>query len=90
MERGGNFGFIDMESIESIGEDVAVERLFGVDETFSTYLRVRNFLLDSSAISLASNSRLFIGHVRYAPVSSRRAEWKIGSIIFLMALLAEL
>ena len=27
MERGGNFGFIDMESIESIGEDVAVGRV---------------------------------------------------------------
>ena len=61
-----------------------------MDETFSAHLRVRNFLLDSSAISLASNSRLFIGHVRYAPVASRRAEWKIGSIIFLMELLAEL
>ena len=54
------------------------------------YLRVRNFLLDSSAISLASNSRLFIGHVQYAPVASLRAEWEIGSIIFLMELLAEL
>ena len=27
MERGGNFGFIDVESIESIGEDVAVGRV---------------------------------------------------------------
>ena len=61
-----------------------------MDETFSAYLRVRNFLLDSSAISLASNSRLFIGHVQYAPVASLRAEWEIGSIIFLMELLAEL
>ena len=61
-----------------------------MDETFSAYLRVRNFLLDSSAISLASNSRLFIGNVRYAPVASLRAEWEIGSIIFLMELLAEL
>ena len=59
-----------------------------MDETSSAYLRVRNFLLDSSAIS--SNSRLFIGHVRYAPVANRRAEWKIGFIIFLMELLAEL
>ena len=61
-----------------------------MDETFSAYLRVRNFLLDSSAISLAPNSRLIIGHVRYAPVASLRAEWKIVSIIFLMELLAEL
>ena len=53
-----------------------------MDWTFSAYLRVRNFLLDSSAISLASNSRLFIGHVRYAPVASLRAEWENGSIIF--------
>ena len=60
-----------------------------MDWTFSAYLRVRNFLLDSSAISLASN-RLFIGHVRYVPVASLRAEWEIGSIIFLMELLAEL
>ena len=59
-----------------------------MDETFSAYLRVRNFLLDSSAISLASNSRVFIEHVRYAP--SLRAEWEIGSIIFLVELLAEL
>ena len=61
-----------------------------MDETFSTYLRVRNFLLDSSAIFLASNSRLFIGHVRYASVASLRAEWKIESIICLMEVLAEL
>ena len=61
-----------------------------MDETFSAYLKVRNFLLDSSAISLASNSRLFTGHVRYAPVASLRAEWEIESIIFLMELLAEL
>ena len=27
MERGGNFGFIDVESIESIGEDVVVGRV---------------------------------------------------------------
>ena len=26
MERGENFGFIDVESIESIGEDVGVGR----------------------------------------------------------------
>ena len=38
-----------------------------MDETFSAYLRIRNFLLDSNAISLASNSRVFIQHVRYAP-----------------------
>ena len=44
-----------------------------MDETFSAYLRIRNFLLDSSAISLASNSRLFMGHVRYTPVVSLRA-----------------
>ena len=61
-----------------------------MDKTFSAYLRVRNFLLDSSAISLASNSRLFIGHVWYAPVASLRVEWEIGSIIVLMELLAEL
>ena len=41
-------------------------------------------------LSLASNSRLFIEHVRYAPAASLRAEWEIGSIIFLMELLAEL
>ena len=61
-----------------------------MDETFSVYLRVRNFLLDSSAISLASNSRLFMGHVRYAPVASLRTVWEIGSIIFLVQFLAEL
>ena len=61
-----------------------------MNETFSAYLRVRNFLLDSSAISLASNSRLFMGYVRYAPVASLRAEQEIGSIIFLVELLAEL
>ena len=72
MEMGGNFEFIDVESFVSIGEDVVVE-LFGVDENFSAYLKVRNFLLDSSAISLASNSRLFMGHVRYTPVVSLRA-----------------
>ena len=27
MERRGNFGFIDVESIESIGEDVVVGRV---------------------------------------------------------------
>ena len=27
MERGENFGFIDVESIESIGEDVVVGRV---------------------------------------------------------------
>ena len=26
MERGGNFGFIDVESFVSIGDDVVVER----------------------------------------------------------------
>ena len=66
------------------------EGLFEVDETFSAYLRVRNFLLNSSAISLASNSRLFVGHVRYAPVASLRDEWEIRSIIFLVELFAEL
>ena len=60
-----------------------------MDETFSAYLTVRNFLLDLNAISLAS-SRLYMGHVRYAPVASLRAEWEIGSIIFLVKLLAEL
>ena len=61
-----------------------------MDETFSAYLKVRNSLLDSSAISLASNSRLFMRHVRYTPVASLKAEWKIGSIILLMELPAEL
>ena len=61
-----------------------------MDETFSAYLRVRNFFLDSSTISLDSNSRLFMGYIRYASVASLRAEWEIGSIIFLMELLAEL
>ena len=45
-----------------------------MDETFSAYLRVRNFLLNSSAISLASNNRLFRGHVRYVLVASLKAE----------------
>ena len=45
-----------------------------MDETFSAYLIVRKFLLDSNAISLASNSTLFMVHVRYAPVASLRAE----------------
>ena len=44
-----------------------------MDEIFIAYLRVRNFLLVSRATSLASNSKLFIGHVRYAPVASLRA-----------------
>ena len=59
-----------------------------MDET-SAYLRVRNFLLDLSVISLVS-SRLFMGHVRYAPMASLRVKWDIGSIIFLVELLAEL
>ena len=58
MKIGGNFGFIHVERFVPIGENYVLEGLFGVDETFSAYLRVRNFLLDSSAISLASNSRL--------------------------------
>ena len=29
-------------------------------------------------------------HVQYAPVANLRAEWEIGSIIFLVELLAEL
>ena len=31
-----------------------------------------------------------MGHVRYAPVASLRADWEIESIIFLVELLAEL
>ena len=61
-----------------------------MDETFSAYLRVRNLLLNSTAITLSSNSRLFVEHVRYAPVASLRAVWEIGYIIILMELLAEL
>ena len=61
-----------------------------MNETFSAYLRVRNLLLDSTAISLAWNSRLFVEHVRYALVASLRAVWEIGYIIFLAELLAEL
>ena len=61
-----------------------------MDETFSAYLRVRNLLLYSTAITLASNSRLCVEHVRYAPVASLRAVWKIEYIIFLLELLAEL
>ena len=44
-----------------------------MDETFIAYLKVRNFFLISMAISLASNNRLFMGHVRYAPVVSLKA-----------------
>ena len=51
---------------------------------------VRNFLLVSRAISLASNSRLFMEHVRYTPVASLVTEWEIGSIIFLVKFLTEL
>ncbi|KOX69465.1 hypothetical protein WN51_06549 [Melipona quadrifasciata] len=59
MERGGNFGFIDIESFVFIREDIIVERgMYGM-------------------------------HVWYAPVTSLRAEWKIGFIIFLVKLLAE-
>ena len=56
--------------------------------TFSAYLGVRDFLLPLylSAISLASNSRLFMGHVRYATVASLRAVWEIGSITLLVEL----
>ena len=54
------------------------------------YLRVRNLLLDSTAITFASNSRLFVEHVRYAPVACLRAVWEIESIILLLELLAEL
>ena len=61
-----------------------------MDETFSAYLRIRNLLLDSTAITLASNSRLFVEHVRYAPLASLRAVWEIGNIILLVELLAEL
>ena len=43
MERGRSFGFFDIERFVSIGEDYVLEGLFGVDETFSVYLRVRNF-----------------------------------------------
>ena len=48
-----------------------------MDCIFIAYLRVRNFRLVSRVISLASNSQLFIGQVRHAPV----AVWKIDSII---------
>ena len=61
-----------------------------MDETFSVYLRVKNLLLDSTAITLASYSRLFVEHVRYAPVASLRAVWEIRYIIFLVELWAEL
>ena len=61
-----------------------------MDETFSAYLRVKNLLLDSTAITLASNSRLFVEHVRYAPVASLRTVWEIRYIILLVELLAEL
>ena len=33
MERGGNFGFIDVESVESIGEDVVVGRVIYLEWT---------------------------------------------------------
>ena len=82
MKRGENFEFIDVESFVSIGEDIIRRRVIRVDETFIAYLRVRNFFLISRAFSLASNSRLFMQHVRYAPVASLRAEWETGSIIF--------
>ena len=60
-----------------------------MDETYSAYLSVRNLLLDSIAITLASNSRLLVEHVRYAPVASLRAVWRLV-ILFFVELLAEL
>ena len=55
-----------------------------MDDIFIAYLRIRNFLLVSRAISLASNSKLLIGHVRYEAVASLKTKWEISSIMFLV------
>ena len=55
-----------------------------MDEIFIAYLRVKNFLLVSRAICLVLNNKLFIEQVRYAPVASLKAVWRIDSIILFM------